>query len=554
MLARAWALLLIIAGPAPIAPVAPAPPAGPVPPAPARAADPIRSRFPDAALDDKKLCARLLARTAADAAFADPEPRLRRKVIVSDLHLGPGAADPRFAGIEDFYSEDAWTAFLEQQAAAGPTDLIINGDFIEFWQIAAVMNVLPKRGDPRQPVKGPVLGADQKFSVAAVEMAIAAHRRVFTDLARLLDGGDHRVIIIAGNHDADLLWPKVQLAIARAIGLRDPARLIFTPGPTYEHGGVHVEHGHAYDAANSFATDHTPFGRDREGICRLQSSWGEVFVDQFYTDVERKVPFIDNLYPQSAAILWAMRDNPDPQRDAGAVVRFVELLRFAEGREFNRNAATSLLQGLLGTPGARGRGPESAGEVVEHLANRLVNGDASARSITDLLMRLRFDPQLAGLWDTLSRAGKAGTMAGALTEVRNVEPDTLAHLRDELFGDPLHTAATRLVGAGRGIRMVVFGHTHDVGGGVQRIQARERTGWYANTGSWISAASVAELRERGVSWEQLSLADRQMFPAKNVAVVIDYVEGNPQKPVLIAGGAAPASPKPAAPAAGGSGG
>ena len=57
--------------------------------------------------------------------------------------------------------------------------------------------------------------------------------------------------------------------------------------------------------------------RDREGRCRLQSSWGEVFVDQFYTSIEKKVPFIDNLYPQSAAMLWAVRDNPDPQRDLG---------------------------------------------------------------------------------------------------------------------------------------------------------------------------------------------------------------------------------------------
>ena len=178
-----------------------------------------------------------------------------------------------------------------------------------------------------------MLGADQSFGVTAVELVIAAHRSVFTDLGKLLDGGDHRVIIVAGNHDADLLWPKVQLAIARAIQPRDPSRLLFTPGPTYEHGGVHVEHGHAFDAANRFSTSHAPFGRDRDGTCRLQSSWGEVFVDQFYTDVERQVPFIDNLYPESAAILWAMRDNPDPQRDAGAVMRFIDLLRVAEGRE-----------------------------------------------------------------------------------------------------------------------------------------------------------------------------------------------------------------------------
>src|SRR4029453_1439856 len=127
MLAQVWAFLLLLAAPAAAAPVpAAAPPAPP---------DPIAARFPNARLDDKALCDRLLARTAADVAFVDPEPRARRKVIVSDLHLGPGAKDPRSAGLEDFYSDADWTAFLARQAAAGPTDLIVDGDFIEFWQI-----------------------------------------------------------------------------------------------------------------------------------------------------------------------------------------------------------------------------------------------------------------------------------------------------------------------------------------------------------------------------------------------------------------------------------
>src|SRR6188768_4283315 len=337
MLARPWALLLLLAPPTAVPAAAPKP--APVPrPSPAAAPAPppapidaLAARFPNAQLDDKALCDRLLGRTAADAAFVDPEPRARRKVIVSDLHLGPGTGDLRFAGLEDFYSHADWTAFLERQAAAGPTDLIINGDFIEFWQIAAALGALPKRSDPRQPATGSVLAGDQSLAAGAIELVIAAHRSVFTDLGKLLDGGDHRVIIVAGNHDADLLWPKVQLAIARAIQPRDPSRLLFTPGPTYEHAGVHVEHGHAFDAANRFAAGHAPFGRDRDGTCRRQSSWGEVFVDQFYTDVERQVPFIDNLYPQSAAVLWAMRDNPDPQRDTGAVIRFIDLLRVAEG-------------------------------------------------------------------------------------------------------------------------------------------------------------------------------------------------------------------------------
>jgi UDP-2,3-diacylglucosamine pyrophosphatase LpxH len=528
MFARAWALLLLLAPPAPIAPI-----------------DPILAHFPNAALDDRALCDVLLARSSTDAAFVDPEPKARRKVIVSDLHLGPGTGDPRFAGLEDFYSDAAWTAFLERQAALGPTDLIINGDFIDFWQIAAALNALPKRADPRQPATGAVLAADQKFAVTAIDLVLAAHRSVFADLGKLLDGGDHRVIIVAGNHDADLLWPKVQLAIARAIKPRDLARLIFTPGASYEHRGVHVEHGHAFDAANRFATGHAPFGRDRDGKCRLQSSWGEVFVDQFYTDVERKVPFIDNLYPQSAAILWAMRDNPDPQRDAGAVIRFIDLLRVAEGGDFNRNAIASLVQSTLGTPGAHDLGPESVTEVVEHVANRLANGDVTGPALTDALLRLRFDPELAGLWSALARSAKAlPDVRAAANELRAIDPNAPAHLRDELFGDPLDAAAARLLGGERDVRVVVFGHTHSVGGSVERISARKKSGWYANTGSWIAAASVEDLRARGVTWDKLTLADRTMFPARNVAVIVDYAGGVPQKPVLVSA-VPPAAPPPA---------
>jgi UDP-2,3-diacylglucosamine pyrophosphatase LpxH len=536
VLLAGWATLAQAGPTAPPTVGAPVPaPARPLPAAPAVApADPIAARFPEALLDDRSLCDRLMARTTADAVFVDPEPRTRRKVIVSDLHLGPGSADLRFQGIEDFYSDAAWTAFLERQAAAGPTDLIIDGDFIEFWQIAAALGVLPKHQDPRQPATGPALASDQKFAVAAIQLVVAAHPSVFADLRKLLDRGDHRVIIIAGNHDADLLWPKVQLAIARAINPRDPARLIFTRGPGYEHGGVHVEHGNAFDAANRFSTGHAPFGRDRDGTCRVQSSWGEVFVDQFYTDVERKVPFIDNLYPQSAAILWAMRDNPDPQRDVGAVVKFIDLLRVAESRELNRNAVAALLQGALGTPGSHDQGPESVSEVVEHMADRLARGDVTAGAITDALMRFRFDPELAGLWTALAGAAKAlPDMRAAAKELRAIDPDAAAHLQDEVFGDPLSTAAARLLGGERGISVVILGHTHTPGGSVERIRAHKRMGWYANSGSWISAASVAELRARGVGWDRLTLADRTLFPAKNVALTIEYAEGAPQKPVVV---------------------
>ncbi|HUJ61267.1 MAG TPA: hypothetical protein VLX92_22340 [Kofleriaceae bacterium] len=494
--------------------------------------DALAARFPLARLGERALCDALLARSAEDYRITiDREPRSRRKVIVSDLHLGPGTTDPRFTGIEDFYSDADWTAFLAQQGAAGPTDLVIDGDFIEFWQIAAALGVLPRRDARVQPPAGTMLAEDQQFGTTAVALVIAAHPTVFRDLGRLLDSGDHRVIILAGNHDADLLWPKVQLAIARAIAPRDPSRLIFVEGAAYEHAGVHVEHGHAYDAANHFATGYAPFGRDRDGRCRLQASWGEVFVDQFYTDTERQIPFIDNLYPESAAVLWALHDDPQHgERGLAAAIRFLELLRSAETGKLNKDAAEAVLQSVFGTPGEGDDGPSSVHEVIDHLTEQVAGGDTSAASIVAALWRLRTDPDLAGLWDGIVRAaGALPDVGAALDELRAIDPSALGRLRDRAFGDVQETAAARLLAANPALHVIVFGHTHDVGGRAVAV----RGGYFANSGSWISVASVAELKARGVTWDKLSLADRTMFPSKDTAVIIEYgPDGQPEPPVV----------------------
>lgn len=493
----------------------------------------IADRFPLAKLDDRALCDRLLARDAADHAIAvDAEPRMRRKVIVSDLHLGPGARDPRFQGIEDFYADAALPAFLARESAKGPTDLVINGDFIEFWQIASALHALPRPDDPKQPPKGAVLGADQAFAVTAIGLVIEAHPEVFRALGRFLDGGDHRVIIIAGNHDADLLWPKVQLAIARAIAPKDVTRLRFVDAVAYQHGGVYIAHGHEFDAANRFATQHAPFGRDRDGRCRLQTNWGEVFVDIFYTETERQLPFIDNLSPESAGIIWGVRDNPDLARDLGAAARALELLRVAQGSGLNRDMAGAILQGAFGVPG-KSRGPESPKEVLEHTLDRLTKGDANAESILLALADLATDPDLANVRNGLAAAASSlPDPAATLRAIGTIDPDGLARLRQRLFGDSMDTAARDTM-RDRNVSVVVLGHTHSVGGFVHRIDGRDgKPRYYANTGSWISVASVAELRAKNIGWDQLSVADRTMFPSKMTAITIEYDGANPRPPVV----------------------
>jgi hypothetical protein len=107
----------------------------------------------------------------------------------------------------------------------------------------------------------------------------------------------------------------------------------------------------------------------------------------------------------------------------------------------------------------------------------------------------------------------------------------LSKLQATLFGDPLETAAREILDARR-VDVVVLGHTHSAGGFVRRITGRDHGGYYANTGSWISVASVPELRARGIGWDRLSLADRATFPSKRTAVIVDHEEGEPLPPVV----------------------
>jgi len=172
--------------------------------------------------------------------------------------------------------------------------------------------------------------------------------------------------------------------------------------------------------------------------------------------------------------------------------------------------------------------------VIDHLTDRLTSGDTNAEAIVNAIARLRSDPELAPLWTAIGRAAAAlPDFGAALSALRSVDPDALGHLHDLAFGDSMEAAAKRIIASREGISIVVLGHTHHVGGQLVKLDVRGRLGYYANTGSWISVASVADLRARGVTWDRLSLADRTMFPSKTTAVIVEYDGATPREPTVV---------------------
>ena len=243
----------------------------------------LAERFPLAKLDNRALCDQLLARGEAFHVAVDPEPLLRRKVIVSDLHLGPGVTDKRFSGIEDFYAETEWRAFLERHGRRGPDR---SDHRRRLHRVLADRRRAARAAKTRSERTSGHAGARRRSDVQPPGHA-AGDRRPPRCLPCDRRARSRGTITASSSSPAITMRTcygrRCKLGIAKAI-----APSIRAPD-VRRRSGVRTprrarQHGHAYDAANKFANKHAPFARASDGRCRLQSFVGEVFVDAFYAE------------------------------------------------------------------------------------------------------------------------------------------------------------------------------------------------------------------------------------------------------------------------------
>ncbi len=474
---------------------------------------PLESFFPLANASDGELCRSLqsISRTSSSS----DDGALRRKVVISDLHLGPSETQgEKFRGLDDFFADDAFARLLERLGSPTskvPTELIVAGDFIDFWQIEEAMGLLPTREEGEPPI-----AADQQGSLAALDVALAAHPQVFKSLSKFLASGDNRLVFVVGNHDADLAWPRVQLAVARALSQKNLDRLAFVTN-AYLDRGVYVGHGHQLDPANQAASASI----DKDGRCRLAPSWGQVFVAKFLGELERRFPFVDNLYPESSALMWGSAEEPDVTAPIIAGYRFVDMLINEQSAGLNLEALRAAALALVGAPDS----PTS--KKWSKVWDGLPVGGSLLSAVSLLTNEKKYAPLRAGI---VEAAEALPDIDAALATLERLDLGLLADLKRMLTSDPLESAAASLIASNPEIKTVVFGHTHLLGGTARVVEG----GHYANTGSWTPIGSIADLKKRGIGWSDLELGNRNQFKTRLPAVVIDYTaDAQPRPPHLV---------------------
>lgn len=189
---------------------------------------------------------------------AAPLPRMRHTVVVSDVHLGEAApaaptseADWMFYRQSKFYPDadlrSLVTWIAARLGAADALDFVLDGDVFELEGPRVRDGVDVFDESPRT----------EEDAIDRTKRIVEAHEGFFAALASLVDLG-HRVVFVAGNHDAQLTFAAVQSLVRGAVAeraLENSAaleRVRVEPWFYQTRDGLHVEHGHQYDTYCSF--------------------------------------------------------------------------------------------------------------------------------------------------------------------------------------------------------------------------------------------------------------------------------------------------------------
>ena len=151
--------------------------------------------------------------------------------------------------------EESFPKFLEHYLRVSTKhgwQLVINGDFIDFWNVE-----LPAQDKDD----------GERLAVRRLHAVLDAHPAVEDALARFLEAG-HGIVFVAGNHDAELLYPGVRAALVDRIegamggdveeiritrtgmvrlDALPAGKIRFVRWFLREEGGAWIEHGHKFD-------------------------------------------------------------------------------------------------------------------------------------------------------------------------------------------------------------------------------------------------------------------------------------------------------------------
>jgi UDP-2,3-diacylglucosamine pyrophosphatase LpxH len=448
-------------------------------------------------------------------------------LLISDLHLG-SHLKPRMRGEYVHLAahiDHSLPRFLDHYAASGRWQLVINGDFIDFWNIEV--------GEDR--LRG------EELAVHRLHAVLDGYPGVEDALIRFLAAGNCLTFVV-GNHDAEFLYPKVRAALVGRLnaGLGAQASAIthtgsprldeldgvrFVPWFLLEPGGVWIEHGHVFDAACHTGQMLAP---TRGG--RLVQSLAEVATRSF-TNAMPEIDYdaADKFITPWDYVRWAWARGIRFILYAIALylrMTFRLLALWARTGRVDRAGEAEHAAKLENNAGLQMSTLTALQSMAPPPASATVGGVLRITALDAVLSVLSCLAIGAGVNALIGGPRGAGLMLGAVLGFLSIR--RLGRRRKPRAVPEQMAKVAFDVGRATGVPLVLMGHSH--------LGAIERSDGilYANSGCWLDGSHLVVRRDRGSNrlaaielrlWRNggVAVLDRADVPAVGAAVVTEPV-------------------------------
>lgn len=440
-------------------------------------------------------------------------------VIVSDLHLGVGrvresGTQGEWHAMEDFRWHAEFKEFVDaQQKMASDAGvglrLIIAGDFIELWQ-----------STEDDCFKGRTKDASCTEEEALLRFMRVArgHSDTLALIGSITNRVGNEVIIIPGNHDAALMFPKVADALLASLkGNRNQISLRTQGFWQSDDGEFFVEHGHFIEGdvnkysllpASCLDENSADVACGERKAKYLSRPWGEQFVQKYYNQFEVKFPIIDNFTSEAYAVKLALTTLPAAEI-AEALFGGLKFLIFDQSLAQFGNALGEG-EGAAHKPDWDVKSEKEKGGAFLIASfpkgdplGSLVTANKHQLDLDGIVAMLSLDEirQICDMRSDIVEAAKSkgeltkiskcvdkkATAGAAITRALNSEADLISkRIKEVSRGVAKDSAKSGLFSS------YIFGHTHAAKGKIRAFAAEK--GWnpyVLNTGAWQRVVSPA---------------------------------------------------------------
>lgn len=257
----------------------------------------------------------------------------RLKLIVSDFHVGKGVRleDGGINPFEDFNLDHKFREMLDYYSSGHFADheveLIFNGDMLNLIQVDYFGHFTTV--------------ITENVSEEKVRSVIEGHPIFFGAIKRFLANPKHSMTYVIGNHDQEMMWEKSKRLFEKGVGC--PIKWKHT---YYLVDGVHIEHGHQYEAANR--VDPTrPFLNTNLPEPIVNLPWGTLFTVQYLIRLKRAKPYIDKIRPFRQMLIASLMQNTlSTIGDLFKLIAYFISTRFSKNR-YRHSSLTQTMKILM---------------------------------------------------------------------------------------------------------------------------------------------------------------------------------------------------------------